>query len=106
MRWTTESFMLEHQTLREEIIALASRRLSVDGPLPEGDLSELLDSVQRLTLVIAIMELAVHNNAVDEQMSAVVITAGILASLVYPSLSRRLLASSPPSEGDPALSAH
>jgi len=46
--------MREHQALREEIIALASRRLSVEGPLPEGDLSELLDSVQRLTLVIAI----------------------------------------------------
>jgi acyl carrier protein len=46
--------MLEHHALRAEIIALASRRLSVDGPLPEGDLSELLDSVQRLTLVVAI----------------------------------------------------
>jgi Kef-type K+ transport system membrane component KefB len=53
-----------------------------------------------LTLVIAIMELAVHNDAVDEQMSAVVITAGILASLVYPSLSRRLLRGSDTSAED------
>jgi acyl carrier protein len=40
--------------LREEIIALAREKCSLDGPLPEGDLSEVLDSVQRLTLVIAI----------------------------------------------------
>ena len=51
-----------------------------------------------LTLVIAIMELAVQNEAVTEEMSAVVITAGILASLVYPSLSRSLLRDSVPAE--------
>jgi len=58
-----------------------------------------------LTLVIAIMELAVHNNAVTEEMSAVVITAGILASLVYPSLSRRLLRDAAPPAGS-ATQAH
>ena len=45
-----------------------------------------------LTLVIAIIELAEKNGAfIDDKMSSVVITAGILASLIYPSISRRLL---------------
>lgn len=36
------------------IAELAARELRWQGPLPEGDLSEHLDSVQRLTLVVAI----------------------------------------------------
>ena len=60
-----------------------------------------------LTLVIAIMELAVHNGAVTTEMSTVVITAGILASLVYPSLSRSLLRDAvPPLEDSPASAHH
>ena len=51
-----------------------------------------------LTLVIAIMELGVKNQTVDEETSVIVITAGILASLLYPSFARRLLKSEAPSE--------
>ena len=36
------------------IAELARVELRLEGPLPEGDLSERLDSVQRLTLVVAI----------------------------------------------------
>ena len=44
-----------------------------------------------LTLVIAIMELGVKNNAVDPEQSTVIISAGIAASLLFPSIARRLL---------------
>jgi Kef-type K+ transport system membrane component KefB len=50
-----------------------------------------------LTLVIAIMELGYKNQAVEEETSVIVITAGILASLLYPSLARKLLNSDTPS---------
>ena len=40
--------------LRADIIALVRTELHLTGPLPEGDLSESLDSVQRLQLVVAI----------------------------------------------------
>jgi len=40
--------------LRATLQALAAEHLSWDGPLPEGDLSEHLDSMQRLALVVAI----------------------------------------------------
>ena len=46
--------MPNNDSLRQEIIELARQKCSLDGPLPDGDLSEVLDSVQRLTLVIAI----------------------------------------------------
>jgi trk system potassium uptake protein TrkA len=49
-----------------------------------------------LTLVIAIMELGVHNGGVTAEMSAKVITAGILASLLFPSFARKLLKDSNP----------
>ena len=49
-----------------------------------------------LTLVIAIMELGVHSGGVSPVMSAKVITAGILASLLFPSLARKLLKDSNP----------
>lgn len=44
-----------------------------------------------LTLVIAIMELGVKNNAVEPEQSTVIISAGIAASLLFPSIARRLL---------------
>ena len=44
-----------------------------------------------LTLVIAIMELGFKNGAVSKEMSATVICAGIVASLVFPSVARKLL---------------
>lgn len=42
------------ETVRQRIEELARTELSWDGPLPQGDLAEHLDSVQRLTLVVAI----------------------------------------------------
>ena len=44
-----------------------------------------------LTLVIAIMELGVKNGAVAPEMSATIICAGIAASLLFPSVARKLL---------------
>lgn len=44
-----------------------------------------------LTLVIAIMDLGARAGAVDPETEVVVITAGILASLLFPSLARRML---------------
>ena len=40
--------------LRAEIVELARAELHLDGPLPDGDLAESLDSMQRLSLVVAI----------------------------------------------------
>ncbi len=40
--------------LRDAIEAVAREELRLEGELPEGDLSAHLDSVQRLTLVVAI----------------------------------------------------
>lgn len=45
---------MDAATVRTRIEALARSELSWEGPLPEGDLAEHLDSVQRLTLVVAI----------------------------------------------------
>lgn len=61
-----------------------------------------------LTLVIAIMELGLHNGAVTQDMSAKVITAGILASLIFPSLARTFLkgSTSEPSETNLTEAAH
>ncbi len=53
-----------------------------------------------LTLVIAIMELGLHNGAVTQDMSAKVITAGILASLIFPSIARTFLKGSLPSKSE------
>ena len=44
-----------------------------------------------LTLVIAIMELGVNNRVVSITDSSVVIAAGIIGSLIYPSIARKLL---------------
>ena len=51
-----------------------------------------------LTLVIAIMELGLHNpekTGITPEVSAKMIAAGIFASLIYPSLARRLLKDTP-----------
>ncbi|MEC7948709.1 MAG: cation:proton antiporter [Myxococcota bacterium] len=48
-----------------------------------------------LTLVIAIMDLGERAGAVSAALSAEVITAGILASLLFPSLARKLLRQRP-----------
>ncbi len=52
-----------------------------------------------LTLVIAIMELGVHNNVVSLADSSVVIAAGIIGSLIYPSIARKLLKSNKQPKG-------
>ena len=38
----------------EVLAELAQTELRYDGPLPEGDIAEQFDSVQRLTFVVAI----------------------------------------------------
>lgn len=40
--------------IRAVVLDLARRELRIDGPLPEQALSQHLDSLQRLTLVVAI----------------------------------------------------
>lgn len=45
---------MTEQQLRDTIHALVRAELRLDGPLPEGDLAEHLDSVQRLSLVVAL----------------------------------------------------
>ena len=57
-----------------------------------------------LTLVIAIMDIGHRVGAVDDTTKAVVITAGIIASLIFPSLARKLLKDAVPDE--PAPHAH
>jgi acyl carrier protein len=46
--------MPTNDQLREEIIQLAIQKCALENVLPDGDLSEILDSVQRLTLIVAI----------------------------------------------------
>jgi len=43
-----------HDEILAAIAEIARSELRLEGPLPEGDLSEHLDSVQRLTLVVAL----------------------------------------------------
>ena len=43
-----------HDEILAAIAEIARSELKLDGPLPTGDLSEHLDSVQRLTLVVAL----------------------------------------------------
>ncbi|MFT5679115.1 MAG: Kef-type K+ transport system membrane component KefB [Myxococcota bacterium] len=57
-----------------------------------------------LTLVIAIMDIGHRFGAVDDTTRAVVITAGIIASLLFPSFARKLLKDTVPDE--PAEHAH
>ncbi len=42
------------EEIRATLHQLARDELRIEGPLPDGDLSGHLDSVQRLTLVVAI----------------------------------------------------
>ena len=41
-------------SIRQTLEMLVNQELGMTGPLPEGDLSEHLDSIQRLTFVVAI----------------------------------------------------
>ncbi|MEM6927394.1 MAG: phosphopantetheine-binding protein [Myxococcota bacterium] len=40
--------------VRTQIVTVVREELKFAGPLPEGDLTEALDSIQRLALVVAI----------------------------------------------------
>ncbi len=46
--------MADPDTVRAKILAVVREELKFAGPVPEGDLSESLDSIQRLALVVAI----------------------------------------------------
>ena len=59
-----------------------------------------------LTLVIAIMELGVKNDAVKPEMSASVICAGIAASLIFPSIARKLLQDEVPEKAEVVVAHH
>lgn len=43
-----------HLAIRAHLDRLATEAVGWEGPLPEGDLAEHLDSLQRLALVVAI----------------------------------------------------
>ena len=45
---------MNRDDIQQQVADLVARELQWTGPLPEGDLSQHLDSVQRLTLVVAI----------------------------------------------------
>ena len=45
---------MQPERIRTTIADLARDELGLDGDLPEGELADALDSVQRLTLVVAI----------------------------------------------------
>lgn len=64
--------------------------LVVDRPLRQVLATSLLLAAP-LTLVIAIADLAARLNAIDEATEAVLVVAGMLASLVFPTFARRLL---------------
>lgn len=59
-----------------------------------------------LTLVIAIMDIGHRVGAVDDTTAAVVITAGIIASLLFPSFARKLLKDAVPAEAESSSHAH
>jgi acyl carrier protein len=42
------------ESIRDTLSTLVKQELGLEGPLPDGDLSEHLDSIQRLTFVVAI----------------------------------------------------
>jgi len=46
--------MADPDDVRARILTVVREELKLAGPLPEGDLSEALDSIQRLGLVVAI----------------------------------------------------
>ena len=45
---------MNRQQIQEELSTVAIRELKLEGALKSGDIADQLDSVQRLTLVVAI----------------------------------------------------
>ncbi|MDG1479610.1 MAG: acyl carrier protein [Myxococcota bacterium] len=79
--------MTEHSALRAEISALIIRELRLTEGMPEGDLSESLDSVQRLSLVVAIED---HYEIMfDEEDDTAVTTLDEVVQLVAARLASR-----------------
>ena len=46
--------MADRGDVRRRVLTVVREELRFEGPLPEGDLSRTLDSIQRLALVVAI----------------------------------------------------
>jgi len=79
--------MPDHSALRAEIVALIQEELRLKGGIPEGDLSEALDSVQRLTLVVAIEDH--YEIAFDEEEDEAVATLDDVVRMVAARLEAR-----------------
>jgi len=46
--------IMSPEEIQEELVQLVKTKLRYEGPLDQGELADTLDSVQRLTLVVAI----------------------------------------------------
>ena len=79
--------MPDTAALHAEIVALIREELRLTGPIPEGDLSESLDSVQRLSLVVAIEDH--YEICFDEDEDAAVTTLADVVRLVAGRLAAR-----------------
>lgn len=74
------STMQETTAIRCHIAELARQELGHVGDLPEGDMSEWLDSVQKLTLVVALED--TYEIAFDPEDEAGIRTVDDLVALV------------------------
>jgi Kef-type K+ transport system membrane component KefB len=102
--WENLGAMLAVVTLMAAVKLIPGALLFLRGmKLREVTATSLLLAAP-LTLVIAIMDLGVRAEAVTSALSAKVITAGILASLLFPSLARKLLKQTPEVEKATAAS--
>jgi Kef-type K+ transport system membrane component KefB len=105
----TPAFLWDHLGAILGIVALMAAVKLLPGPLlflrgmklREVTATSMLLAAP-LTLVIAIMDLGVRAEAVSGALSAKVITAGILASLLFPSIARKLLKQTPDAVKVPA----
>jgi acyl carrier protein len=79
--------MPDHSALRAEIVDLITAELRLPDGLPDGDLAESLDSVQRLSLVVAIEDH--YEIAFDEEDDAAVTTLDDVVRLVAARLADR-----------------
>ncbi|MFT5679315.1 MAG: acyl carrier protein [Myxococcota bacterium] len=79
--------MPDHSALRAEIVSLITEELRLPDGVPDGDLAEALDSVQRLSLVVAIEDH--YEIAFDEEDDASVTTLDDVVRLVAARLATR-----------------
>lgn len=66
--------------IREAVEEVAREALRWEGPLPEGDLAHALDSLQRLTLAVAIEDR--FEICLDEEAEAAIVSLDGLVDLV------------------------